>query len=108
MDWRRLEVTGMEELLGHGVYYGAGRSEAADSFGERVVIVGAGNSAGQAVLNFADAGARVTMVVRGDRLGKTMSAYLVERIARTPASLCTAGRKADREVHPAVAGARGR
>jgi thioredoxin reductase (NADPH) len=49
-----------------------------------VVVVGAGNSAGQAVLNFANATARVTMLVRGDRLGKTMSAYLVRRIERHP------------------------
>jgi thioredoxin reductase (NADPH) len=84
MDWRRLELDGIDELLGHGVYYGAGRSEAAQCSGERVVVVGAGNSAGQAVLNFANAGARVTMLVRGDRLGKTMSAYLVDRIEQHP------------------------
>jgi len=71
-------------LLGHGVYYGAGRSEAAQSSGQRVVVVGAGNSAGQAVLNFANASARVTMLVRGDRLSKTMSAYLIERIEQHP------------------------
>ena len=84
MDWRRLELDGVDELLGRGVYYGAGRSEAAQSRGDDVVIVGAGNSAGQAVLDFADAGAQVTMVVRGDRLGRTMSAYLVERIREHP------------------------
>jgi thioredoxin reductase (NADPH) len=84
MDWRRLELEGIDELLGHGVYYGAGRSEASQCSGERVVVVGAGNSAGQAVLNFANAGARVTMLVRGDRLGKSMSAYLVQRIERHP------------------------
>ena len=48
------------------------------------MVVGAGNSAGQAVLNFANATARVTMVVRGDGLGKTMSAYLIERINQHP------------------------
>jgi thioredoxin reductase (NADPH) len=84
MEWRRLAVDGIDELLGHGVYYGAGRSEAGQCAGERVVVVGAGNSAGQAVLNFADATAHVTMLVRGDRLGKTMSHYLVERIERHP------------------------
>jgi thioredoxin reductase (NADPH) len=84
MDWRRLEVEGVGELLGRGVYYGAGRSEASRSAGERVVLVGAGNSAGQAALNFAGAGARVIMVVRGERLGRKMSAYLVERIQRHP------------------------
>jgi thioredoxin reductase (NADPH) len=84
MEWRRLEVPGIDELLGRGVYYGAGRSEAIGCSGKRVVIVGAGNSAGQAVMHFADAGARVTMVVRGDSLGKSMSAYLVTRIEQHP------------------------
>ena len=55
MDWRRLDVDGVDELLGRGVYYGAGRSEAAQCGGEDVVVVGAGNSAGQAVLNLANA-----------------------------------------------------
>jgi thioredoxin reductase (NADPH) len=80
MDWRRLDAPGIDELLDLGVYYGAGRSEAARCKDEDVVVVGAGNSAGQAVLHFADAGARVTMVVRGNSLSKTMSAYLVQRI----------------------------
>lgn len=47
-------------------------------------MIGAGNSAGQAVLNLANASARVMMVVRGERLDRTMSAYLVERIERAP------------------------
>jgi thioredoxin reductase (NADPH) len=84
MEWRRLDAPGVEDLLGRGVYYGAGRSEAAQCGGDDVVVVGAGNSAGQAVMNLGDAGARVRMLVRGDNLGKTMSAYLVERIARHP------------------------
>ncbi len=84
MDWRRFELEGIDELLGHGVYYGAGRSEAAQCAGQRVVVVGAGNSAGQAVLNFGNKMARVTMLVRGDRLEKTMSAYLIERIKQHP------------------------
>jgi thioredoxin reductase (NADPH) len=84
MTWRRLEVEGVEELLDRGVYYGAGRSEAAQCGGDDVVVVGAGNSAGQAVLNLGRAGARVTMLVRGERLGKSMSAYLVERIEDSP------------------------
>lgn len=84
MQWRRLEVEGADELLGRGVYYGAGRSEAAQCGDDDVVVVGAGNSAGQAVMNLADAGARVTMVVRGDRLGTSMSAYLVDRIEAHP------------------------
>ena len=84
MVWRRLAVEGVEDLLGRGVYYGAGRSEAVHCGNDEVVVVGAGNSAGQAVMHLAGAGARVTMLVRGDRLGKSMSAYLVDRIAAHP------------------------
>jgi thioredoxin reductase (NADPH) len=84
MEWRRLEVAGVEDLLDRGVYYGAGRSEAARCGGDPVIVVGGGNSAGQAVMNLADAGARVTMVVRRETLGDKMSAYLVERLERHP------------------------
>jgi thioredoxin reductase (NADPH) len=84
MDWTRLDLDGIDDLIGDGVYYGAGRSEAAQCAGQNVVVVGAGNSAGQAVLNFANQTARVTMLVRGDRLSKSMSAYLIERIAKHP------------------------
>lgn len=82
MEWRRLDAPGVEELRGRGVYYGAGRSEAAQCMNDEVVVIGAENSAGQAVLNLANAGAKVTMVVRGSGLGRNMSAYLVERIER--------------------------
>ncbi len=84
MEWRRLEVDGVAELLDRGVYYGAGRSEAARCGGDPVVVVGGGNSAGQAVMNLAGAGARVTMAVRSETLGDKMSAYLVERLERHP------------------------
>ncbi|MEA2271898.1 MAG: thioredoxin reductase, partial [Solirubrobacteraceae bacterium] len=84
MVWRRLEVEGIDALLDRGVYYGAGRSEAARCGGDPVVVVGAGNAAGQAVTDLSNAGARVTMVVRGDDLGKSMSAYLVRRIEAHP------------------------
>ena len=84
IDWARLELDGLDDLIGDGVYYGAGRSEAAQCAGQDVVVVGAGNSAGQAVLNFANQTARVTMLIRGDRLSKSMSAYLIERIEKHP------------------------
>jgi thioredoxin reductase (NADPH) len=84
MEWRRLEAEGVEELLGRGIYYGAGRSEAAQCGGDPVIVIGAGNSAGQAAMHLANAGASVTMVVRGDSLAKSMSAYLVERIEAHP------------------------
>jgi len=84
MDWTRLELDGIDDLIGDGVYYGAGRSEAAQCAGQDVVVVGAGNSAGQAVLNFANQTARVTMLVRGEGLAKSMSAYLIQRIEKHP------------------------
>jgi thioredoxin reductase (NADPH) len=84
MDWRRLEVEGVAELLGRGVYYGAGRSEALQCANDAVAVVGAGNSAGQAAMYLADAGAHVTMVVRGSALGASMSGYLVDRIGAHP------------------------
>jgi thioredoxin reductase (NADPH) len=84
MVWRRLEVDGVDELLGRGVYYGAGRSEALACADHDVVVIGAGNSAGQAVMNLAEHGARVRMIVRGDDLARSMSAYLVHRIERHP------------------------
>ena len=84
MVWRRLPLPGVDELLERGVYYGAGRSEAAQCGGDDVVVIGAGNSAGQAAMNLANAGARVAMVVRGEHLGRTMSAYLADRVERHP------------------------
>ena len=84
MDWRRMEIDGIDEMLGRGVYYGAGRSEAAQCGGDPVVVVGAGNSAGQAAMNLGNAGASVTMLVRGDSLAKSMSAYLIDRIEAHP------------------------
>jgi thioredoxin reductase (NADPH) len=82
--WRRLEVPGVEELVGRGVYYGAGRSEAASCEDLDVAVVGGGNSAGQAAMHLASAGARVSMLVRSAHLANSMSAYLVERIAAHP------------------------
>ena len=101
MAWRRLDLDGVDDLVGHGVYYGAGRSEAMQCAGEHVVVVGAGNSAGQAVMNFATAGARVTMVVRGDSLLKSMSAYLVERVEASDA-IDVRLRSQVRELHEAA------
>jgi thioredoxin reductase (NADPH) len=84
MTWRRLDAEGVDELLGRGVYYGAGRSEAAQCGGDDVIVVGGGNSAGQAALSLTNAGARVAMVVRDDSLSRAMSAYLVGRIEADP------------------------
>jgi thioredoxin reductase (NADPH) len=78
--WRRLSTPGFERLLGKGVYYGASRSEAAAMQGQDIHLVGAGNSAGQAALFFANHARSVTLVVRGGSLEKSMSHYLVEQV----------------------------
>ena len=80
VDWRRLDVPGIDELLGSGVYYGAGPSEAVTCSGCRVVIVGGGNSAGQAVIRFSRYATRVTLLVRGRSLEASMSQYLISQL----------------------------
>jgi len=77
---RRLEVPGVEALTGAGVYYGGALSEAAACRGADVVIVGGANSAGQAALLFSRYARKVTMLVRGESLHASMSAYLINRI----------------------------
>jgi thioredoxin reductase (NADPH) len=71
-------------LIGAGVYYGAGASEAMLCSGEEVYLVGGGNSAGQAALHFARYAARVNMIVREDSLSLYMSRYLIDRIRAEP------------------------
>jgi thioredoxin reductase (NADPH) len=80
VDWRRLEVPGIDELLGSGVYYGAGPSEAVTCSGCRVTIVGGGNSAGQAVIRFSRYASHVTLLVRGASLEASMSQYLISQV----------------------------
>jgi thioredoxin reductase (NADPH) len=82
VEWRRLDVPGLEDLLGAGIYYGAGPSEAVSCRGCRVAIIGGGNSAGQAVVRFSKYAARVTLLVRGRDVRASMSQYLVDRVAR--------------------------
>ena len=82
--WRRLGVPALEDLLGAGVFYGAAGAEARAMTGKDVYVVGAGNSAGQAVVHLARYADSVTMVVRGDGLGRTMSDYLVTEIGELP------------------------
>jgi thioredoxin reductase (NADPH) len=80
VDWRRLGVPPLEEMLGSGVYYGAAASEGRALKGQDAFIVGAGNSAGQAALHLAKHAREVTLVVRGDSLAKSMSSYLVRAV----------------------------
>ena len=84
VEWRRLDVAGIDELLGAGVYYGAGPSEALGCAGAHVVVVGGGNSAGQAVVRFSRYAVRVTLLVRGPDLAASMSKYLIDAIAGIP------------------------
>jgi thioredoxin reductase (NADPH) len=80
VSYRRLAAPGVDQLVGKGVYYGASAAEALQCEGQDVYVVGAANSAGQAVLNFAKHAKRVVMLVRGGNLAATMSEYLVQRI----------------------------
>jgi thioredoxin reductase (NADPH) len=82
--WRRLGVPRLEALVGSGVFYGSAGSEATAMEGRDVFVVGAGNSAGQAALHLARYARRVTMLVRGDSLGRSLSAYLIREIGATP------------------------
>ncbi len=84
MRVRKLEVPGVSDFTGAGIYYGAALSEAAQCKGYHVCIVGAANSAGQATMLFSRYARKVTMLVRGDSLTKSMSQYLVDRIEQTP------------------------
>ncbi len=79
VEYRRLHLEGESELLNRGFYYGAGASEASLCEG-RAVIIGGGNSAGQAALHLVNFASEIVMLVRGSSLKETLSAYLVERI----------------------------
>lgn len=84
VQWRKLDVPGMDRLNGAGVYVGAGPSEALSCRDQDVFIVGGANSAGQAAMNFARYARRVVMLVRGQSLAASMSRYLIDEIAATP------------------------
>jgi thioredoxin reductase (NADPH) len=84
VQWRKLNIPGIERLQGAGVYYGAGSTEALSCRDEDVYIIGGANSAGQAAMNFARYCRTVIMLVRGENLGATMSQYLINDIAQTP------------------------
>jgi thioredoxin reductase (NADPH) len=84
VSWRRLEITGLEHLVGKGIFYGAARSEGPNVHGLDIHIVGAGNSAGQAALFFSEHARSVTILHRGETLTKSMSQYLVDQLAARP------------------------
>jgi thioredoxin reductase (NADPH) len=81
VSYRQLDTPGFPELTGAGVYYGAAMTEARGCADQHVVVIGGANSAGQAAVYFSGYAARVTMLVRGASLEKSMSHYLIEQIA---------------------------
>jgi thioredoxin reductase (NADPH) len=84
VQWRTLQVPGMERLQGAGIYYGAAMTEAISCKDETVYVVGGANSAGQAAMHFSRYAREVIMLVRGESLSQTMSQYLIDQIHKTP------------------------
>ncbi|SEC05788.1 thioredoxin reductase (NADPH) [Nocardioides exalbidus] len=84
VDYRRLGVESIEELVGRGVYYGAAMAAARELADDHVVIVGGGNSAGQAAIHAARFAKEVTIAVRRPDLTATMSSYLIDEIQWNP------------------------
>jgi thioredoxin reductase (NADPH) len=83
LAYRKLNIPNIEQLTGAGVYYGASITEASACEQQNVFVVGAGNSAGQAVMYLSQYAGRVILIVRGSSLEAKMSQYLVDRIRGT-------------------------
>jgi len=80
VSWRKLDAEGIATFSGRGVYYGAARTEALETRGKDIFLVGGGNSAGQAAMFFANYARRVTLLIRGESLNKSMSQYLIDQL----------------------------
>jgi len=83
-QYRKLPVENLSQFEGAGVYYGATHLESQMCGGEDVIVVGGGNSAGQASMFMAQTARHVYMLVRSDSLAQTMSRYLIRRIEESP------------------------
>jgi thioredoxin reductase (NADPH) len=102
VSYRGLDVPGVDDLAGSGLYYGSAASEASDCVDVDVYIVGGANSAGQAAVFFSHVAKSVTLVVRGDSLERSMSSYLiqqVEAIDNVSVRLCTTVEEAHGDGH---------
>jgi len=84
VDYRKLEVKGVEDFTGAGIYYGASTTEASACKDQDVYIVGGGNSAGQSAMYLSKFAANVSIVIRKESLSATMSSYLIDQIEHTP------------------------
>jgi len=82
--YRRLPVDRLQEFEANGVYYAATQLEARQCVGSPVMVVGGGNSAGQAAVFLADSASPVTLVIRADDINARMSRYLVDRLVCHP------------------------
>jgi thioredoxin reductase (NADPH) len=80
VSYRKMLAPGFEDLTGAGIYYGAALTEARSCADQHVVVIGGANSAGQAAVYFSGYAKRVSMLVRGESLAKSMSHYLIEQI----------------------------
>jgi thioredoxin reductase (NADPH) len=83
MTLRQLDVEGVANLTGAGIYYGAANTEAAFYRDQPVIVIGGANSAGQGAMLFSKFSSKITMLVRADSLEATMSKYLIDQIAET-------------------------
>ena len=83
VDYRTLDIKGINELTGSGVYYGSATAEAHSCKDKDVYIVGGGNSAGQAAMYLSGFARNVFIVIRRDSLDSTMSRYLIDQINQT-------------------------
>jgi thioredoxin reductase (NADPH) len=84
VQYRRLAVPGIGPLVGVGVFYGAAITEALACTGQRVAVVGGGNSAGQASVYLSQFASHVTLLVRSGALEAGMSAYLIDQLRERP------------------------
>jgi len=84
-QYNKPNVENLEQFEGQGIYYAATVMEAQLCTGEEIIVVGGGNSAGQAAVFLAETVRKVYMLVRGKELSETMSRYLIQRIVENPA-----------------------
>jgi thioredoxin reductase (NADPH) len=84
VSYRKLTAPGFDDFTGAGIYYGAALTEARACKDQHVVVIGGANSAGQAAVYFSAYAGKVSMMIRGDSLTKSMSQYLIEQIEALP------------------------
>ncbi|MDL5352439.1 FAD-dependent oxidoreductase [Microbacterium sp. zg-YB36] len=99
VSYRRLAAPGLHPFVGASVFYGASSVEARAQTGRRVLVVGGGNSAGQAALHLARYARSVSLVVRGPSLAESMSRYLIDQLDAAGVGLITGTRVVDAGAH---------